>query len=103
MIAKTYHETLRLKAPLGDRAVVGPDGAAIPKETAGALPKTPSAGRLVRHGRRGGPSEKPEAASPVGGTPPPYVRAGHRPRWPVPAQLKESPQAQEPWRSGCRW
>ncbi|MFC9096677.1 hypothetical protein [Streptomyces sp. NPDC057072] len=44
MIAKIYHETLRLKAPLGDRAVVGPDGAAIPKETAGALPKTPSGG-----------------------------------------------------------
>ncbi|MGX9889790.1 hypothetical protein [Streptomyces sp. NPDC002276] len=43
MIAKIYHRTVQLKAPLGDRAVVGPDGRAIPVEkstqpTAGAGP-----------------------------------------------------------------
>ncbi|MBK6017188.1 hypothetical protein [Streptomyces sp. MBT53] len=43
MIAKIYHRTVQLKAPLGDREVVGPDGRAIPVEkstqpTAGAGP-----------------------------------------------------------------
>jgi hypothetical protein len=32
MIAKMYHQTVQLKAPLGDRAVVGPDGTKIPVE-----------------------------------------------------------------------
>jgi hypothetical protein len=31
MIAKIYHDTVHLKAPLGDREVVGSDGRAIPK------------------------------------------------------------------------
>jgi hypothetical protein len=34
MIAKTYHQTVQLKAPVGDRKVVGPDGEAIPAEKA---------------------------------------------------------------------
>ncbi|MFE2417700.1 hypothetical protein [Streptomyces hokutonensis] len=43
MIAKIYHQKVELKAPLGDRKVVGPDGRAIPVEkstqpTAGAGP-----------------------------------------------------------------
>ncbi|MEV0904614.1 hypothetical protein [Streptomyces hokutonensis] len=43
MIAKFYHRTVELKAPLGDRKVVGSDGRAIPVEkstqpTAGAGP-----------------------------------------------------------------
>ncbi|WP_019075809.1 hypothetical protein [Streptomyces hokutonensis] len=43
MIAKIYHQNVELKAPLGDRKVVGPDGKAIPVEkstqpTAGAGP-----------------------------------------------------------------
>jgi hypothetical protein len=38
MVAKVYHRTLHLRAPLGDREVVGPDGKRIPRETAGALP-----------------------------------------------------------------
>ncbi|MER6127696.1 hypothetical protein ABT173_34960 [Streptomyces sp. NPDC001795] len=42
MIAKIYHETLHLKAPLGDREVVGSDGKRIPEETAGTLPKASS-------------------------------------------------------------
>ncbi|MFF3905190.1 hypothetical protein ACFYZJ_04130 [Streptomyces sp. NPDC001848] len=33
MIAKVYHETLHLDAPLGDREVVGSDGTPIPKGT----------------------------------------------------------------------
>ncbi|WP_405993847.1 hypothetical protein [Streptomyces sp. NBC_00986] len=32
MIAKIYHQTVQLKAPVGDRTVVGPDGAKIPVE-----------------------------------------------------------------------
>ncbi|MET7574672.1 hypothetical protein ABZT04_40280 [Streptomyces sp. NPDC005492] len=32
MIAKVYHQTVRLKAPLGDRKVVGSDGKAVPVE-----------------------------------------------------------------------
>ncbi|MFJ9380958.1 hypothetical protein [Streptomyces sp. NPDC101455] len=32
MIAKIYHQTVQLKAPVGDRAVVGPDGTKIPVE-----------------------------------------------------------------------
>ncbi|MFD0506597.1 hypothetical protein ACFQ0G_34975 [Streptomyces chiangmaiensis] len=44
MIAKIYHETLHLKAPLGDRAVVGSDGEEIPKGTADTLPKASSGG-----------------------------------------------------------
>ncbi|WP_033284154.1 hypothetical protein [Streptomyces sp. NRRL F-525] len=32
MIAKIYHQTVQLKAPLGDRAVVGTDGTKIPVE-----------------------------------------------------------------------
>ncbi|MFI6548731.1 hypothetical protein ACIBO9_36360 [Streptomyces prunicolor] len=35
MIAKVYHQTVQLKAPVGDRKVVGPDGEAIPAEQAG--------------------------------------------------------------------
>ncbi|MDV9174635.1 hypothetical protein R6V09_31555 [Streptomyces sp. W16] len=43
MIAKFYHQTVELKAPLGDRKVVGSDGKALPVEkvtqpTAGAGP-----------------------------------------------------------------
>jgi hypothetical protein len=38
MIAKVYHKTLHLKAPLGDRQVVGSDGGRIAKETAGTPP-----------------------------------------------------------------
>ncbi|MEV5984056.1 hypothetical protein AB0L85_03460 [Streptomyces sp. NPDC052051] len=34
MIAKVYHRTLHLKAPLGDRPVVGADGQRIPRQTA---------------------------------------------------------------------
>ncbi|MGW2884336.1 hypothetical protein ACWDDN_03055 [Streptomyces griseoruber] len=36
LIAKEYHETVRLDAPLGGRKVVGSDGAAVPLEKAGA-------------------------------------------------------------------
>ncbi|NNN31570.1 PT domain-containing protein [Streptomyces sp. S3(2020)] len=44
MIAKIYHETVRLDAPLGDRKVVGTDGTGIPLEKAGArLPETSGA------------------------------------------------------------
>ncbi|MEV6505428.1 hypothetical protein [Streptomyces sp. NPDC051642] len=32
MIAKIYHQTVQLKTPVGDRTVVGPDGAKIPVE-----------------------------------------------------------------------
>ncbi|MEV6486896.1 hypothetical protein [Streptomyces sp. NPDC051576] len=32
MIAKVYHQTVQLKAPLGDRKVVGSDGKAVPVE-----------------------------------------------------------------------
>jgi hypothetical protein len=43
MIAKIYHQTVQLKAPVGDRKVVGSDGKALPMEkstqpTAGAGP-----------------------------------------------------------------
>ena len=39
MIAKVYHQTVQLKAPVGDRKVVGPDGTAIPAEKkVGAAP-----------------------------------------------------------------
>ncbi|MER6185107.1 hypothetical protein [Streptomyces sp. NPDC001652] len=44
LIAKFYHETLRLKAPLGDREVVDSDGKEVPLEKAGArLPETSGA------------------------------------------------------------
>ncbi|MFI1720003.1 hypothetical protein [Streptomyces sp. NPDC020489] len=44
LIAKVYHETLRLKAPLGDREVVGSDGKEVPLEKPGArLPGTSGA------------------------------------------------------------
>ncbi|MGW3492799.1 hypothetical protein [Streptomyces sp. NPDC001020] len=43
-IAKVYHRTLHLKAPLGDREVVGSDGRRIPRETAGTLPEAVSGG-----------------------------------------------------------
>ncbi|MDQ0602433.1 hypothetical protein QF037_006778 [Streptomyces canus] len=44
LIAKFYHETLRLEQPLGDRQVVGTDGKAIPMEKPGArLPETSGA------------------------------------------------------------
>ncbi|MFF5492877.1 hypothetical protein [Streptomyces aquilus] len=44
MIAKVYHQSVRLDAPLGDRKVVGSDGKGIPVEKAGArLPKTSEA------------------------------------------------------------
>ncbi|MDT9701002.1 hypothetical protein [Streptomyces sp. P17] len=44
MIAKTYHRTVQLDEPLGDRKVVGSDGKAIPLEKAGArLPETSGA------------------------------------------------------------
>lgn len=44
MIAKIYHETVQLDAPLGDRKVVGTDGTGIPLEKAGArLPETSGA------------------------------------------------------------
>nr|WP_309500642.1 hypothetical protein [Streptomyces shenzhenensis] len=37
MIAKQYHQTVRLDAPLDGRKVVGTDGRAVPKETAAPL------------------------------------------------------------------
>ncbi|MFE9437837.1 hypothetical protein ACFYO2_02270 [Streptomyces sp. NPDC006602] len=44
MIAKVYHQTVRLEEPLGDRKVVGADGKEIPLEKAGArLPETSGA------------------------------------------------------------
>ncbi|MET7457559.1 hypothetical protein ABZT03_38050 [Streptomyces sp. NPDC005574] len=44
MIAKQYHKTVRLDAPLGDRKVVDADGAGVPLEKAGArLPATTEA------------------------------------------------------------
>ncbi|MDN3020769.1 PT domain-containing protein [Streptomyces sp. S.PB5] len=44
MIAKTYHETLQLDEPLGDREVVGSDGKQVPLQKAGArLPETSGA------------------------------------------------------------
>ncbi|NUR67450.1 MAG: PT domain-containing protein [Streptomyces sp.] len=44
MIAKVYHQSVRLDEPLGDRKVVGSDGKAIPLEKAGArLPETSGA------------------------------------------------------------
>ncbi|MCX5334717.1 hypothetical protein [Streptomyces sp. NBC_00140] len=44
LIAKFYHETLRLEAPLGDREVVDSDGKEVPLEKAGArLPETSGA------------------------------------------------------------
>ncbi|MFG2781639.1 hypothetical protein ACGFY7_27810 [Streptomyces prunicolor] len=49
MIAKTYHQTVQLKAPVGDRKVVGPDGEAIPAEKAEKAEKNvqPTAGAGV--------------------------------------------------------
>ncbi|MGW1156818.1 hypothetical protein ACWD5Q_02950 [Streptomyces sp. NPDC002513] len=44
MIAKIYHETVRLKAPLGDRRVVGSDGRPIPPGTADTPPTASSGG-----------------------------------------------------------
>nr|WP_240436949.1 hypothetical protein [Streptomyces sporangiiformans] len=41
MIAKTFHETVELKEPLGDREVAGTDGKALPLEK--DLPKQPPA------------------------------------------------------------
>jgi len=42
LIAKVFHRTVRLDAPLGDRRVVGTDGQGIPLEKPGArLPATP--------------------------------------------------------------
>ncbi|WP_191971387.1 hypothetical protein [Streptomyces luteolifulvus] len=44
MIAKEFHQTVTLDAPLGDREVVGSDGKAIPLEKPGArLPETSGA------------------------------------------------------------
>ncbi|WP_327716644.1 hypothetical protein OG381_15245 [Streptomyces sp. NBC_00490] len=44
MIAKIYHETVKLEKPVGDRKVVGTDGTGIPLEKAGArLPETSGA------------------------------------------------------------
>lgn len=44
MIAKIYHETVKLDEPVGDRKVVGTDGTGIPLEKAGArLPETSGA------------------------------------------------------------
>lgn len=44
MIAKVYHQSVRLDEPLGDRKVVGSDGKEIPLEKAGArLPNTSGA------------------------------------------------------------
>jgi hypothetical protein len=41
LIAKVYHETVRLDRPLGDRKVVGSDGREIPREQPGArLPES---------------------------------------------------------------
>ena len=37
LIAKQYHQTVRLDAPLDGRKVVGTDGAAVPKEKATTL------------------------------------------------------------------
>ncbi|MFC3576434.1 hypothetical protein ACFOZ0_24745 [Streptomyces yaanensis] len=51
MIAKVYHETLRLKEPLGDRQVVGSDGKPIPKETASTLPKASTGGAGAKQPR----------------------------------------------------
>ncbi|MFJ5305867.1 hypothetical protein [Streptomyces sp. NPDC088350] len=45
MIAKIYHQTVRLKAPLGDRKVVGSDGKAIPVETVRKVGAGPSLAR----------------------------------------------------------
>jgi hypothetical protein len=44
MIAKIYHETVKLDEPVGDRKVVSTDGTGIPLEKAGArLPETSGA------------------------------------------------------------
>ncbi|MEU1167870.1 hypothetical protein ABZ372_49705 [Streptomyces sp. NPDC005921] len=37
LIAKQYHQTVRLDAPLDGRKVVGTDGGAVPKEKATTL------------------------------------------------------------------
>ncbi|MFE9094421.1 hypothetical protein [Streptomyces sp. NPDC007264] len=47
-IAKIYHETLHLKAPLGDREVVGSDGRPIARETPGTLPSDGAGPPLAR-------------------------------------------------------
>ncbi|MGV9565543.1 hypothetical protein [Streptomyces sp. NPDC003480] len=44
MIAKIYHTTLHLNAPLGDRRVVDSDGTPIPKDSADTLPKASTGG-----------------------------------------------------------
>ncbi|MFD1658561.1 hypothetical protein ACFSL4_10145 [Streptomyces caeni] len=48
MIAKLYHETLHLKAPLGGREVVGSDGGTIARGTAGTLPSEGAGPPLAR-------------------------------------------------------
>ncbi|MGX4692643.1 hypothetical protein [Streptomyces sp. JNUCC 63] len=45
LIAKVYHETVRLERPLGDRKVVGSDGREIPRERPGARLPEPSLAR----------------------------------------------------------
>ncbi|MFJ8136190.1 hypothetical protein [Streptomyces sp. NPDC096013] len=45
MIAKVYHQTVQLKAPLGDRKVVGADGKAIPVERKAEVGAGPSLAR----------------------------------------------------------
>lgn len=51
MMAKIYRTTLHLKAPLGDRQVVGSDGAAIAQKAPGGLPKAPPGGVETQHSR----------------------------------------------------
>lgn len=45
MIAKVYHQTVHLKAPLGDRKVMGADGKAIPVERKAEVGAGPSLAR----------------------------------------------------------
>ena len=45
MIAKVYHQTVQLKAPVGDREVVGPDGTKIPVEKKAEVGTGPSLAR----------------------------------------------------------
>lgn len=45
MIAKVYHQTVQLKAPVGDRTVVGPDGTKIPVEKKAEVGAGPSLAR----------------------------------------------------------
>ncbi|MEU8589936.1 hypothetical protein AB0C59_23505 [Streptomyces sp. NPDC048664] len=51
MIAKVYRTTLHLKAPLGDRRVVGADGRTIARKAPGALPKPAPGGVETQHDR----------------------------------------------------